>query len=782
MRSIAAHGRPTLRRTVLASLVVSTALLVWLVVRAHARAQLISPASTALFEDVRGRYLSEGTHGRLGFWPVPEPVPERIAACVIAIEDHRFARHGGVDARGLVRAVWNNLRGRPRQGASTLAMQVIRMQDPRPRTLIAKLEEMIAARIITARHGRDAVLAQYLRLAPQGNRIHGVAYAARRYFQKPPADLSWSEAALLAALPKAPGRFNLYKPIGLARAKRRAGLVLDHLRERGRIDVETHARARALLASLVIPERELRPFNSTHAILRLHEEVVGEVGKPVRTTLDLDIQDRVDALAYATITRLRPRGAGNIAAVVLEREGGAVRAYLGSDFYDDETYAGAIDYARTPRSSGSTLKPFLYALGLERGHFTPDTVLPDLPLRITYPGGQYAARNFDARYLGPMLYRRALANSRNVPALIVLQTCGVTESLAFLRELGLVDARHDAAHYGLGLAIGGAYVTLMDLVGAYAVLANDGLAVVPRWREDAPVEARPRRLISEEAARLVTRFLADPAARLPSFARGGALEQAFPTAVKTGTSNGFRDAWAVAFSRRYVVGVWIGHPDHLEMNGVGGAEAAALVGEIMGFLHPDAMRGIGEEPFPEPRGYRKRMLCPLSGQAATEHCRAPSLELLPASYEPAVNLTHARFAVDRATGAVAGPGLPDDAIAIVERVRLPPIYDGWAARQGFASSPEVGGTPAEIAIASPSAGSRLRLDPDLPARYQTLALRARVTPRVPEVTWYVNGEPFARAAFPYELRWPMRPGTHSFQVRFPDAAITSEPVTVTISP
>ena len=645
---------------------------------------LTSPDATPLLEDRGGRFLSENEETRIGFWDVEGQPLDRVKACLLAIEDRRFRQHHGVDFRGLVRALHNNLNGGPRQGASTIAMQVARLQNPGPRGYWNKLGEIVIAVAITRRYGRDAVLDHYLRIVPQGNRMHGVSYAARRYYQKPLADLSWAESALLAALPKAPGRFNLYTRSGLRQAVARANLILDLLKQQGRLQEGDLGIARDQLSRLEIPMKEVRPFHSTHAILRLHKQVeTRDFQRPLRTTLDLDLQESVDTLGYQTIEALRPKGAGNIAVVVTERQGGAVLAYLGSEFYADEDHAGAIDYAATPRSSGSTLKPFIYALGLQTGLFSPASVLADLPLNVVYSGGHYAARNYDSSYLGPMPYRKALANSRNIPAIRVLKKVGLHKTYEHLNELGLSGDR-PAEFYGLGLAIGGAYVTLMDLVTAYGVLANDGLAYEPRWFLDEPGTTLPRRLISEDAARLITLFLSDPQARLPSFPPGSLN---FPIALKTGTSQGFRDAWAVAYSANYIVGVWIGHPDHLEMKAVNGSNAASLVRQIMVHLHPEQNRGIGEKPFPLPRDYHAVRLCPLSGQAATPHCRSVTLEYLPEGVEPDANTVHRLYAVDTKSGELATPEDEAEVVETLARVVLPPEYATWASRQGYQPPP-----------------------------------------------------------------------------------------------
>ena len=761
------------------------------------RGKLVSPPATPIFADRYGTFLAEGTtdeNAPFGFWDPPEVLPDRIVSCLLVVEDKRYYEHFGVDFRSLLRALVNNLSGRPRQGASTIAMQVARLQRPGERTLWRKACEMGTAVWLNQKYGHENVLRHYLKIVPQGNRIHGVAYAARRYFQKPLADLSWAEAAVLASLPRAPGRMNLYHCQGRRKAFERARLILNLLHKNGTLDGETVAISQRQLKSLEIPIKESRPYHSYHAILRLQEAInrTTSYTKPVFTSLDLPLQEVVDGIASETMGHLRHRGAGNLAIIVAERETGAIRSYLGSDFYADEDFAGAINYATTPRSAGSTLKPFIYALGMETGAFSPASVLGDLPFNLSQPGGQYSVANYDERHLGPMLYRKALANSRNVPAVHVLKTVGLAEAYDLLRQLGLAKDDKSASVYGLGLAIGGLYVTLEDLVAAYGVLGNDGKAFTLRWFEtiadDAPVQ-----LIPEDVARQITLFLSDPLARLPTFARMGPLEYPFPVAVKTGTSQGFRDAWAVAYSSKYIVGAWIGHPDHERMKQVAGLDAAQLVKEILVSLHPKERRGVDEKPFPPPQlrqgsegstGYQLVKLCPLSGELATEACSEIVLEYLPLAIEPMTPCSvHQSFAVDRRTGMLTGPMTPPERVEIRSYAVLPPQFAAWGAMHGYGPppSPSTESPYASIAIEEPIDGSVFRFHPDTPQQLQSIALRANVTPAVPEIIWYVDGEPFQKVPYPYTTRWHLRAGSHVLQARFPHANIQSGVITITIA-
>ncbi len=753
-----------------------------------ARARLDSPPETPLFEDRYGRYLAESStgHDLLGFWEVPAPTPKRISRCLLAIEDKRFYKHAGVDARALLRALSNNLFQGRREGASTIPMQVARLRHPSPRTLGNKLLEIAEAFVLIKRYGHEAVFRHYMKIVPLGNQIHGFAYAARRYFQKPLEDLSWTEAAILAALPKAPGAMNLYSHRGFLSSMSRGNLILELLLQEGILDSQAYRQSLRELSRRYTPLRPRRPEHSYHVILRLLESYEAGAGlsKPKRTTLDMDLQAFLQGLASRAMKKYRPYGAGNTAMIVVDRQNGDVLAYLGSENYFDERFSGSIDYVRTLRSSGSTLKPFLYALGLQTRTFSPASILADLPLSILDPGGRrlISYSNVDDEFLGPMLYRRALANSRNIPTIRVLAQVGLQEAYDFFAAIGLHGAERPAEYYGYGLVLGGLYVTLEDLVRAYGILAGGGKEFRLRWfLEDDPEVAN--RILSEATARQISLFLSDPLARLPTFSRLSSLEFPFPVAIKTGTSQGYRDAWSMAYSSKYVVGTWLGHPDNQRMNHVGSSAASELVQQILLYLQPEESRGINEQPFPPPRNHVPVRLCRLSGDLAGPDCPQVALEYFPDTAVPGVICRqHQRFAVDKRSGRLADSRTPPRYVKTQVFAALQPEYSAWAEKNGFVRPP-LDASPREtsIKIVQPTHGSRLLIDPETPADFQTLALLAEVEPSVPSIVWFVDGEQYRQTDYPYQTRWRLEEGTHTFQAKFLRANIFSEIVSVRVS-
>lgn len=747
------------------------------------RSELRIPEATVLLRDRQGRFLGEagggGPDGEFGYWQVAS-VPPRVAAAMLAIEDRRFYSHPGIDPLAIVRAARQNLRATGRvSGASTIAMQVARMQNPGARSWPRKIVEAATALCLTARHGRESLLGHYLTIVPYGNRIHGIRYAARRYLDKPVEDLSWAEIAFLSAIPQAPGRMNPFDPDGRTAAIRRGRRILDLLRKKGVMSRDERDLAWRQIASLVVPPAGDRPEEALHAVLRLaNDSSAWTAGKRevVQTTLDLDLQAVVENEMRDAVRAWEAEGARNAAVIVIDRETAEVLAWGGSTGYFDKVHTGAIDYTSVSRSPGSTLKPFLVAHALDRGVISSSTILDDIERG---PGG---IGNADDAFLGPMLPRSALANSRNVPAAQLVARLGVDETYGYLRELKLHDGREPARRYGLGLAIGGLPTTLERLVRAYTGVARDGKMAELRWRLDDPLVER--RVMAEESARLVTLFLSDPQARLPTFPRGGALEYPFAAALKTGTSSRFRDAWAVAWTSRHLVGAWVGDPAYRPMNRLTGYRSAAeLVRSVLGRLHEE---GTDDIAFPPPRGFHPMRLCALTGTRATDACDRVAVEWVRPGEEPMDTCSaHVQVAIDARSGKPASRKTPLRFVELRTYLELPPRYASWAAARRIITPPGPDtmssiDAPVRITVTSPSAGVSILRDPETPPEQATLALSAVVDPPAAQVVWYVDGKPWRIVDHPYTTRWPLAPGEHVFRARVPRATASSAAVHVTV--
>lgn len=492
-----------------------------------------------------------------------EDVDPRYLDLLIAFEDKRFQSHAGVDPLALVRALAQAIaRGRIVSGASTLTMQTARLLEPRPRTLTAKLIEMFRALQLERRYSKREILGIYLTLAPFGGNLEGVEAAAEAYFGRPPTRLTAGEAALLVALPRAPSRFRPDRhPAGaraarnevLERAGLRAGFRPDALALAGREPVPTRLRAQTFLAPH-LADRLIRAAPGA-----------GELATPI----DGALQAKLEARAPGWVAGLGPEV--GLAVLVVENAGRRVRAYLGSADFRDDARDGQVDAVAALRSPGSALKPIIYGLAFDRGLAHPATLVEDAPRQF----GDYAPANFMQDYYGEVTLADALRLSLNVPAVAVLEKLGPVAFAERLRRDGIQLALADPGQVpGLALALGGVGITLEDLVRLYAALADDGRLRPLSFRVGTPEAGLPNVLLRTEARWQIgeiLRRMPPPARQIADAERRSARGIAF----KTGTSYGFRDAWAVGYSATHTVGVWVGRPDGAPNPGHYGANTAA---------------------------------------------------------------------------------------------------------------------------------------------------------------------------------------------------------------
>ncbi len=502
-----------------------------------------------------------------GSWRLPisaADVDPRFIRMLIAYEDKRFESHGGVDPLALIRAMGQFLtHGHVVSGASTLTMQTARLLEPRPRTLLSKLIEMGRAFQIEERYSKDQILSMYLTLAPYGGNLSGIRAATRFYFAKEPAQLSDAEAALLVALPRSPERFRPDRD--LAAAKLARDRVLMRLADAG---VMSPAAVREASIAPLPPLRLAAAIDAPQLAARLAADAPG--ASEIESLIDGDLQRRLQTLALRRQQGME-KGA-TVAVLVVENDARAVRAYVGSaDFFDADS-RGQNDMVRAIRSPGSTLKPFVYGLAFDDLIIHPETMIVDAPMRF----GDYAPQNFDHRFHGEMTAREALQLSLNVPAVALLSRIGPARFANLFREAGLPLALPDDDHApGLPIVLGGVGTSLENLVTLYAGLADGGQVRALRLTPGQPV-ADAHKIMSPVAAWYLTRILSDTPPP-PSWLAGGNRARAPLVAYKTGTSYGFRDAWAIGYTKDYTVGVWVGRPDGSFSAGRMGRDAAAPV-------------------------------------------------------------------------------------------------------------------------------------------------------------------------------------------------------------
>lgn len=631
-----------------------------------------------------------------------DQLPAGWVNALLAAEDRRFFRHGGIDLLSVARAAWGNLLARRvTSGGSTITQQLIKIsRPPATRTWRSKFMEALQARRLEMIWTKPQILEAYSSRVSFGNLFTGLPAAADGYFHKPPGDLTVAECALLASLPQAPSRMNPFRD--LQPAIKRQRWVLSRMHGLGMIDQENYAMAQAQPIRL---QRFLGGFEAPHAVALMQGQ--GTASGAVRTSIDSLLQRRVERIIEARLAGLRDRHVDHAAAVVLENSTGKVWVLAGSrDFFARD--GGQINGAWVPHSPGSALKPFTYALALSRGD-TPASIVADLPIAYQTPTGEYVPENYDLKYYGPMTYRYALGNSLNVSAVRVLERVGGAGNLlTLLQKLGLTTLDQPAEHYGLGLTIGNAPVRLVELTNAYATLAR--LGIKKSWTLLADGAADPgERIIDESVCYWLADMLSDNQARALTFGLRSPLRLDFRVAAKTGTSTSYRDNWAMGYTPQFTVGVWAGNFTGQPMEGVSGVTGAGpIFKDIFTALHARHRQMWYEEPA----GMVRARIDPRNGRRLGPH-------------SPLVRASREEIFLGNRLPPVA---LPGDYETSTGRAILPPEYAEWvSSRDNWLGNQVVASRDAaqnRFRILNPTNGLMIRLDPDLPDG-RRLLLRAQ---------------------------------------------------------
>ena len=537
-----------------------------------------------------------------GVWRYPvqtrEVSPYYLDA-LLTYEDRWFYEHPGVNPLALLRATWQNLTGaRVVSGGSTLSMQVARLLDPHSRTFHGKLRQLWRTAQLEWHLSKDEILNLYLNRAPFGGTLQGVAAASWAYLGKSPAQLTHAEAALLAVLPQAPSR--LRPDRHPQRAQQARDKVLRRLAE---FQVWPQSAVDEALQEPLLLAPRLEPSLAPLLARRLNRP---DSPPLIRTTLDATLQRRLEDLLLGWRARLPKHTSAAI--LVVEEETMAVRAYLGSVDINDAKRFGHVDMISALRSPGSTLKPFLYGMALDEGLIHSESLLQDVPRRY----GDYRPGNFSMGFSGAVPASTALSSSLNLPAVQLLEAYGPKRFAAQMRIGGVPLALPALAEPNLALILGGAGSRLEDLVSGYSAFARDGRSAAIRLQPDDTLKERP--LLSPGSAWIVRRILSGQAR--PDRDPRAELVQRPVLAWKTGTSYGFRDAWALGVGPRYLIGVWIGRPDGTPVPGQFGlASAAPLMLQVHDVLtNRDSQRGISAPVRPVPANVGVAAICWPLGQ------------------------------------------------------------------------------------------------------------------------------------------------------------------------
>jgi penicillin-binding protein 1C len=585
-------------------------------------------------------------------WTPLHDISPSLINATVRFEDKYFAQHPGVNPVPLLRAAWNFARsGHPRAGASTITMQLARLRfHLHTRTLGGKLRQILYALELERHYSKNQILEAYLNLAPYGRNIEGAGAASEIYFGKTAARLSGPEAVALSLIPQSPTRRALI--VG------RENEVLTAAQQR-RSSRAADQDAREMFRPEARPRSELIAPHFVQGVLSNKPD-----GPEITTTLDLSLQQMLERRVTDYIAQNRQRGIENAAALLIDFRSMEVLADVGSADFSNKEIQGQVDGTRRPRSPGSTLKPFVYALALDQGRIHPLTLLKDAPRSF----GDYNPENFDREFLGPIRASDALARSRNVPAVTLASELAHPTLYEFLRE---ADFRlpYPESHYGLSLPLGGAEVTMEDLVRLYATLANGGrLQPLRRLLHEPP--ATSRRVLSPEAAFLTLEMLGQIPRPGMMFTDSGRQAQVF---WKTGTSHGFRDAWSVAVFDRYVLAVWVGNFDGRRNPAfIGRTGAAPLLFQMIDGLR--ARRPSHAEPhLPPPGSNLKRVeFCSVSGQLPGPSCPHRTESWFIPGISPITTCdVHREVLVDAATGLRVDQ---DDGTRVLKRE----IYEFWS--------------------------------------------------------------------------------------------------------
>jgi penicillin-binding protein 1C len=743
---------------------------------------LLAPASVRVLDrsgqtlaevrDARAELSLPVRRGELSPWVVP---------ALLAAEDSRFYLHPGIDVLAMARAALQAVQnGRVVSGGSTITQQLARTLFERPRTLWGKWQELARALRLEAELDKDGILEAYLNRVYFGPGVRGLGAAARYYFDKPASALSLAEAAALVATVQGPSRLDPARfP---ARLERRRNHVLARVLELGLAEPEAVVVARR--APLLLHQGFVAPggFHFVRAAVTGKLEPArstAESAAPVapggartvlHSTLDAGLQREVERLVRGFDARFAEHRASAAAVLVVENRTAAVRAYVGSPDHRDRAALGQNDGVFALRQPGSTLKPFVYALGLWDLGLNPASLLPDIERRFGSAQGEYLPHNYDRRFHGPVRLAQALGSSLNVPAVILAEQLGPERILTLLRELGFSHLTQTGSYYGPAIALGVAEVQLAELAAAYATLGRGGAYLPLRFFETEPLAA-PRRVLPEAVARQITQILSDPRERAATFGRDGPLELDLPVAVKTGTSKGNRDNWVVGVLDTLTVAVWVGNFDGSPMLRSSGATGA---GPLFHVVMEAALRELPASERPPltaaARSAQRLSVCALSGLLAGPDCPHRLALDLPLENAPAELCTwHERRCPAPADGGLGACG-------VVERIPEP--YAAWAhdsgrvqssaapsppgvPGQGLAPARGTGSRPPRVVF--PEAHQRFVLDPRVSPAQAELLLRAEADPSA-RVRFEVDGQSVCDAHVPFACPWPLRRGQHQLVV------------------
>ena len=619
--------------------------------------------------------------GRRTYVPLDKISPYLIAA-TIATEDQEYYSHPGFDPAAIARAFIQNYTNQEIvSGASTITQQLARNllftpEERSQQTIQRKTREIVLAAEITRRYSKDEILELYLNESFYGSLAYGVEAAAETYFNTTSANLDLAQAAFLAGLPQAPSVYDIHtnRQATLIRNQQVLSLILRMSKEKGCIYVSNNPQPVCvsendiLAAAGEIEAYQFQPVavnmryphwvNYIQTVLETEydSQTIYHSGFTIYTTIDPELQNKAEKIVRKQIDDLADRHVTDGALVAIQPSTGEILAMVGSADFNNEAIAGQINMATSPRQPGSSIKPLTYVAAFEKG-WTPSTLIWDVPSEFPPSGNPddqrppYEPVNYDGRFHGPVTVREALANSFNVPAVKTLNFIGIYDDPAtpqkegfieFARKLGITTLNRD--DYGLSLTLGGGDVTLLEMTGAFGAYANNGV-LVPRvaitkivdYQGKVVFEYKPdpgKQVVRPEHAYLISSILSDTNARVPMFGTDPVINLSFPVAVKTGTTNDFRDNWTLGYTPDLAVGVWVGNADYTPMNNTTGLTGAAPIWAQFMEFGISKLTGGNPSPFNIPSGIVEKRICAISGTEPSEWCPDTRKEIFAADQLP----------------------------------------------------------------------------------------------------------------------------------------------------
>lgn len=669
--------------------------------------------------------LRSNPQERRGQWVTLADISPALRTAMVLSEDKRFYEHSGIDWRAVGAAAWGNLWNEKTRGASTITMQLVGLihaepRSPGRRTMLQKFGQAASARMLDARWKKSEILEAYLNLVPFRGEIVGIDALSRTLFGKAAHGLNAREAAITAALvraPNAPHQTVAQRACGILASMQnvpRSPALCDSL---------------SLFAAGVMQRKAWSPNEGLAP--HLARKLLGKQnnGATVRSTLSAPLQRYAAQQLQQTMHELSGRNVGDGAVLVLDNATGDVLAWVGAAA--STSTAPEVDFVTAPRQPGSTLKPFLYAQAIAEKRLTAASLIDDSAAAIPTQSGLYVPKDYDRQFRGWVSVRQALAASLNVPAVRAIGIVGVNRFAEQLRRLG-IQLTHTGDYYGYSLALGSAEMNLLQLTNAYRTLANAGRYSAVRMQATDPVSdpiKNGKQALDERANFIISHILSDNNARLTTFGNNSILHTRFWTAVKTGTSKDMRDNWAIGYSQRYTVGVWVGNARGQSMWNVSGTSGAAPVwAAVMRYLHADT----------------------------------PSS---PPSPPPGLVQTHVTFAPPAAAQAASTQGKRAQHAAYTEPARMEWFISGTE-QDSFARSEKPVRTVA-ARINSPVDGTLLAIDPDIPPRNQRVLLRTSIA----NGRWHIDGKYIGQGA---ALAWMPWPGKHQITLHAPGGQILDQ--------